>query len=94
MEEWNRREARDDLLRETRKQVKKESKMLEKTKSALMREINTGANEIRLIAMRLQEITGTLTEEQCNWCISEVKGFMRQWSRLGSPKMETRIREG
>ena len=39
------REAQYCLLRETRRQVKKETKILDKARSALIREINMGANK-------------------------------------------------
>ena len=45
---------------ETLKQVKKESKILERTKSALIREISMGAREMWLMGIRLHEITEPL----------------------------------
>ena len=44
-----RRRARDKLMVDTKKQVMKESRMMERTRSALMREIRAEAKELRLI---------------------------------------------
>ena len=41
---------------ETIGQVKKESRILERTRSALIREISTGAREMRLMGFRLHEM--------------------------------------
>ena len=40
--------ARDDLLSETRRQVKKKKQALERTKAALIQEIREGAKELQL----------------------------------------------
>ena len=78
-------QARDDILRETKKQVMKESKMLERTKLALMREIHAGAQEVRLmdepkmkkveknnrINKLVQDIAGAEEDDRCNRCRAE-----------------------
>ena len=46
IKEWRRREARDEIQRETKKPVMKESRILERTRCALMREIRSGAKEL------------------------------------------------
>ena len=47
----------DDLLRETRRQVKKESRVLERTRLALIRDINTGTRDMRAMGARLHKVT-------------------------------------
>ena len=74
-------EARDDLLRETRRQVKKESRLLERTRSALIREINTGAREMRLMGVRLHEMTEPIQDNRCDQCITDGKVPMRHRGR-------------
>ena len=59
------REAQDCLLRETRRQVKKETKILDKARSALIREINMGAKEIRAMGKRLKSLNDPGQDKRC-----------------------------
>ena len=59
MEEIDRRAARDNILRETTRQVKKESRILERTWSSLIREINTGARDMRLMGVKWNNMNET-----------------------------------
>ena len=43
-----RRKARDDLLDETKRQAKNETRVMERTRAALIREIREGAKKLRL----------------------------------------------
>ena len=102
IQEWRRREARDEILRESRKQVMKDSMMLERTRSALMREIRSGAKELRLMEkmkiMRqekdsrieevLHQISGAISNDRC---ISEDRGTVRPRRRSVCPRMETKM---
>ena len=72
-------------MKETRKQVIKESRLIEMTRSPLMREIRSGAKEIRLMdkmkMMRqekdsrikevLRQIFGAMNDKSFNRCILE-----------------------
>ena len=49
---------------------------------------------MRLMGIRLHEITEPIKDDRCDQCISEGRGPMNQRSRSASPRMETTIREG
>ena len=80
-----RRRARDKLLVETKKQVMKESRMIERTRSALMRETRAGAKELRLLDemkkmrqdkdRRIMEVLrqnfGATDDDLCDRCAAE-----------------------
>ena len=79
---------------ETRGQVKKELRILERTRSALIREISMGAWEMRLMGVRLYKMTEPIQDDCCDQRISDGKVPMRHRGRSSSPKMKTRIQDG
>ena len=92
-------------MKETRKQVIKESRFIEMTRSPLMREIRSGAKELRLMdkmkMMRqekdsrikevLRQIFGAMNDDRCNRCILEDRGAATPRSRSVSPSRPTRM---
>ena len=58
-------------MQETRKQVKKETKVLEKAKAAVIREITMGACKIRAMGKRINNIASPAKDGRCLRCISE-----------------------
>ena len=64
-------EIRNQLLRETTRQVRKESKALEKAKQAVIKEITKGAYEMRANERRFNKRIPHAREERCERCIEE-----------------------
>ena len=69
-------EARDVILRETKRQVIKESRILERTRSALMREIRSGATEFQ--PMDVMKVMRQEKDNRIEQVLQQISGAMNQ----------------
>ena len=61
--------AREEELRKARRQNKEEHRIMERTKNSLFREVTKGAQEMRLMGVRLTELLEPLHDIRCDMCV-------------------------
>ena len=67
---------------------------MERTRSALIREISTGAKEMGLMGVMLHKMKESIQDNRYNQFISVGKAPMRHRGRSSSPNINTRIQKG
>ena len=63
--------VREQELMRAERQTKKDQRIIERTKEALLNEVEKGARDLRHMGVRLTEITEPLHDVRCDMCVSE-----------------------
>ena len=80
------------MLREARRQVKKESRILGRTRTSLIKEVTNGAREMRLMGARMTHMLEPIQDVHRSMCVSEGRFTQIPWSRSSSQHRENVVR--
>ena len=72
--------AREEELSKARRQTKEEQRIIERTKEALLKEVEKGARDMRHMGIRLTEILEPLHDVRRDMCVSEGRFSKRPWT--------------
>ena len=73
--------AREQELMNAEKQTKKEQRIIERTKEALLKEVEQGARNLRHMGVQVTEILEPLHDVRFNICVSERRFPKSPWTR-------------
>ena len=63
------------------RQTKEEQRIIERTKEAILKEVDQGARNLRQMGVKLTKILKPLQDLRCNRCVSEWRFPKRPWTR-------------
>ena len=78
----------DEVLREARRQVNEECRIIWRTRTSLIKEVTKGAKEMRLMGVRMTKLLEPIQDAHCNMCVSEGRFPKMSWSRFSSTDRE------